>query len=81
MSDKQTLQRILQARGREGNVQIEVTIHSVIADEGSVIVFGACRSDNGENVRIGVDRRPAQAIIEALEHEDVTVDCEVWQLL
>ena len=60
---------------------IEVTIHSLIRDEGSVVVFGACRADTGEDVHIGVDHRCAQNIIDMLESEDPTVECEVWQLV
>ena len=60
---------------------IEVTIHSVTSDEGSVVVFGACRSDNGEDVHVAVDHRMAQDIVDALAYEDVATEVEVYQIL
>lgn len=62
-------------------VPIEVVIHAFVRDEGSVVVFGATRTDNGREVCVAVDHGCAGPITRALDFENPVVDIESWQLL
>lgn len=60
---------------------IECTIFSFVRDEGTIVVFGATRSDNGQDIYIGVDHRPAEVLVSVLDFENPTVEVEDWQIL
>lgn len=57
-----------------------VTITSVARDEGTVVVFNAEHNDSA--IKVAIDHRPAQGIVDALEeHGEVEVEVESWQVL
>lgn len=60
---------------------MEVAIYAFIRDEGSVVVFAGTDVETGRDVYIGVDHRPAQAIVGALDFEDPLVEVEPWQVI
>lgn len=60
-----------------------VEVERVAADHGSVVTFEG-RDENGREVTIVADHRPAQLIVRALEDgtgDPVHVACEPYQLL
>lgn len=61
-------------------MQLIVTDHAEIADEGTIILIGGTTSD-GRTQFFGADRRMAGPILEAAEDlGEVTVEVEGWQL-
>lgn len=61
---------------------IEVNIHTLVRNEGSIALFGATRTDNGNEVIIAADHRPAHYLAMALEGGDhVVSEVEPWQIV
>lgn len=60
---------------------IEATIFSFVRDEGTIVVFGATRVDNGRTIYIGIEHRFAQDIVRALDYEEPTVNVDEWQII
>jgi hypothetical protein len=61
-----------------------VELHSVVADEGTVVVFGGllCESEDLVAVTVAVDHRMAQPIADALSAGiQPVVEAESWQIL
>jgi len=72
--------RVVQAASAETE-DIEVLVHAFVRDAGSIIIFGATRTDNGRECQIAVDHRPAAALAKLLDYENPVVDVEPWQIL
>ena len=60
---------------------MEVLIHTFIRDEGTILVFGATRVDDGQDIYIAVDHRPGEAIVKLLDYEQPVVEIEPWQII
>ena len=57
-------------------------VETLLADQGTVLVFRAHDPATGNVVVFGADHRPAAAIVEALEAgEEVTAEVESWSIL
>ena len=65
-------------------MSVEVTLHRLVQDEGSVIIFEGVVSDEnnaGRDVRVIVDHRIAQDLVRIIEDEgSAVVDAEWWQI-
>ena len=56
-------------------------IHTLVRDEGSVVVFAATVPFTGDEIVLAVDHRCAQDIVDALQTEDPLVNYEPWQVI
>lgn len=60
---------------------MEALIHAFVRDEGSVVLLGATLVEDGREVTIAVDHRPAQDIVRALDYEEPLVEIESWMIV
>lgn len=59
---------------------MNVTVTAVVADHGTIVVFGGV-TDEGRQVHFGVDHRPAQGLADALAEGPVDAVIEPYQIL
>lgn len=61
---------------------MHVTITGVARDEGTVVLFDAYDHEDGRALRVAVDHRLAQALVDALAAGDVPeASIEAWQVV
>lgn len=61
---------------------MEIEVQTIIADQGSIVVFSGDRLDGEGRVMFAVDHRPAQELINGmLNDEEVIAIVEPWQLM
>ena len=59
----------------------ECVIYGFVRNEGSVVVFNGTLVEDGTDVYVAIDHRPAADIARALDYEDPLVEIEDWQIL
>ena len=66
-------------------MSVEVLLHRLVQDEGSVVIFEGTVSDEndpGQEVRVAIDHRFAQDLVFMIETGDTPlVDVEWWSIV
>ncbi len=58
-----------------------VNVDTLIADQGTVVVFTGLDPEDGRRLVIAVDHRMAQDIVDAIDDGPVPTFVELWQVL